>query len=273
MVPLRRRRGWYTPPVAGEPQQPVPLGDLEIAQRIAGAARSGARADREPTLEQLLGAFGEPEPSPEARTRIASALTLAGLRAQPAVHEAHPGERLKLSAPGGGGRGRALLGAGVIALVIAAAAVIATVSGSGGGKNDRASDALPATTQQTTATAPTTTTTATTPATTPAKPAQTKKRKKKKAEPAVPRKVIVKLVPGPQASYLCVDHGPGTPETETTLSAPLTFKGKRVRINVGLSSVNVTVNGKPFALQGSPTGYDIGIKKRAYLPQGQRPCA
>jgi hypothetical protein len=257
--------------VAGEPQQPVPVGDLEIAQRIAGAARSGSRADREPTLEQLLGAFGESEPTAQARTRIASALTLAGLRAQPSLHEVHPGERVKLRAPGGGGHGRALVGAGVIALVIAAAAVIAAVSGGGGSDNDRASDALPATTQETTATVPTTA--ATTPATTPAKPKKTTKRKKKKATPAAPRQVVVRLVPGPQASYLCVDHGPGTPETETTLSAPLTFRGKRVRINVGLSSVNVTVNGKPFGLSGSPTGYDIGLKKRSYLPQGQRPCA
>jgi hypothetical protein len=265
--------------VAGEPQQPVPLGDLEIAQRIAGAARSGSRSDREPTLEQLLSAFGESEPTPEARTRIASALTLAGLRSQPSLHEAHPGERVSLRAPNAGGRSRVLLGAIVIAVVIAAAAIVAAVSGSGGSKNDNASDALPAATTQTTATttAPvstetTPTTTTTTPATKPKKNSG-KKKKKAKAKPAAPKQVVVRMVPGPQASYLCVDHGPGTPATETTLSAPLTFRGKRVRINVGLSSVQVTVNGKPFALSGSPTGYDIGLKKRAFLAQGRRPCA
>jgi hypothetical protein len=263
--------------VAGEPQQPVPVGDLEIAQRIAGAARSGGRADREPTLEQLLSAFGEAEPTPAARTRIASALTLAGLRAQPTVHEAHPGERLRLRAPGAGGRGRALIGVGALALVIAAAAVIAALSGGGGSSDDRAADALPATTTTTSAveTATTPTTTATT-APAPAKPKTgtgKKRGKKAKPKPAAPTQVVVKLVPGDQASYLCVDHGPGTPETETTLSAPLTFKGKRVRLNVGLSSVHVTVNGKDFALSGSPSGYDIGLKKRAFLPQGQRPCA
>ncbi|MDX6657229.1 MAG: hypothetical protein QOH62_2022, partial [Solirubrobacteraceae bacterium] len=48
---------------------------------------------------------------------------------------------------------------------------------------------------------------------------------------------------------------------------------KRIRINVGLSTVRVTVNGKPFALSGSPTGYLITPTKRAYLPQGRRPCA
>ena len=261
--------------MAEQSQQPVPVGDLEIAQRIAGAARSGARADREPTLEQLLSAFGEAEPTPQARTRIASALTLAGLRATPTVHEAHPGERMKLSPPGGGGRGRAVLAVGVLALVIGAAAAVAALSGGGGGdKNKSAADALPATTTQATATTPPATATETTPATTPATPAKKKTaRKKKKAKPAAPKRVVVKLVPGPQASYLGVDHGPGTPTTETTLSAPLTFKGKRVRLNVGLSSVNVTVNGKPFKLAFSPSGYDIGLKKRTFLPQGQRPCA
>jgi hypothetical protein len=256
--------------VAGEPQQPVPVGDLETAQRIAGAARSGSRADREPTLEQLLSAFGEAEPTPEARSRIASALTLAGVRAQPTVHEAHPGERLKLRLPGSGSRGRVALAVGVLALAVGAATA-AALSGGGDDKSGGAASAPPTATAPTTAaTAPPTT--PTTPVTTPAKPKKARKRKKK-AKPPAPRQVVVKLVPTSQASYLCVDHGPGTATTETTLSAPLTFRGKRVRINVGLSSVNVTVNGKPFRLAFSPSGYDIGLKKRSFLPQGQRPCA
>jgi hypothetical protein len=255
--------------VATEPQQPVPVGDLEIAQRVAGAARSGGRAEREPKLEQLLGAFGEAEPTPEARTRVASALTLAGVRATPTVHEAHPGERVKLRLPSGGGHGRVFLAVGVLALAIGAGAAIAAVSGGGGGNNKPTAAAAPLTTTQTTATTPPTTT-ATTPPVTKPKAAKKKKAKKK---PAAPKQVVVRLVPTDQASYLCVDHGPGTPTTETTLATPLTFKGKRVRINVGLSSVRVTVNGKPFALAFSPSGYDIRVKKRTFLPQGQRPCA
>jgi len=254
--------------VAGEPQQPVPVRDLEIAQRIAGAARSGSRAQREPTLEQLLGAFDEPEPTDEARTRIASALTLAGLQAQPTVHEAHPGERLKLRLPGARRRGRVLLAVGVLGLTLGAATAVAALSG-GGGDNGGVASAPPVAEQPTVATPPST---ATTPVTTPAKPKK-RKAKKKKTKPAAPKQVVVRLVPTSQASYLCVDHGPGTATTETTLSAPLTFKGKRVRINVGLSSVNVTVNGKPFKLAFSPSGYDIGLKKRSFLPQGRRPCA
>jgi hypothetical protein len=263
--------------VAGEPpQQPVPVGDLEIAQRIAGAARSGGRAEREPTLEQLLSAFGEAEPTPEARTRIASALTLAGVMTTPTVHEAHPGERLKLRPPGTGGRGRLTLAVGALALVIGAAAAVAAVSGGGGDHNtDNAANALPAADQTTPTTTTQTTppTTATTPAAKPKKKAAAKKQAAKKKKPAAPKQVVVRLVPTDQASYLCVDHGPGTPTTETTLSAPLTFKGKRVRLNVGLSSVRVTVNGKPFRLAFSPSGYDLQPTKRSFLPQGQRPCA
>jgi hypothetical protein len=255
--------------VATEPQQPVPVGDLEIAQRVAGAARSGGRAEREPTLEQLLGAFGEAEPTPEARTRVASALTLAGVRATPTVHEAHPGERVKLRLSSGGGRGRVFLAVGVLALAVGAGAAIAAVSG-GGGDSNNPTAAAPVTTTQTTATTPPTTTATTPPVT---KPKANKKKKPKKKKPAAPKQVVVRLVPTDQASYLCVDHGPGTPTTETTLATPLTFKGKRVRINVGLSSVRVTVNGKPFALAFSPSGYDIRVKNRSFLPQGQRPCA
>jgi hypothetical protein len=166
---------------------------------------------------------------------------------------------------------RVFLAVGVLALVIGAAAAIAALGGGGGSNNDRASDALPATTTQT---APATTTAApTTTATTPA-PAPAKKKKKPAGKkPAAPTQVVVRLVPTDQASYLCVDHGPGTPTTETTLATPLTFKGRRVRINVGLNSVRVTVNGKPFALAFSPSGYDIRVNKRTYLAQGQRPCA
>jgi hypothetical protein len=255
--------------VAPEPQQPVPVGDLEIAQRVAGAARSGGRAEREPTLEQLLGAFGEPEPTLEARTRVASALTLAGVRAAPTVHEAHPGERVKLRLPSGGGRGRVFVAVGILTLAIGAGAAIAAVSGGGGGNDSPTAAAAPVTIAQTTATTPPPTTVTTPPVT---KPKATKKKAKKK-KPAAPTQVVVRLVPTDQASYLCVDHGPGTPTTETTLATPLTFKGKRVRINVGLSSVRVTVNGKPFALAFSPSGYDIRVKKRTFLPQGQRPCA
>jgi hypothetical protein len=263
--------------VPGESQQPVPLRDLEVAQRIALAARSGSHADREPPLEQLLAAFEEPEPTAEARRRIASALTLAGLRADPPLIDAQPGERITLRSTAGGGRNvKVVAGAGVLALLLTGAAIAATVGGGDGKGGGQAGDTISLETVQSTATVPPTTaappvTTAPPVVTKP--PATKKKAAKKKKRPAPPAIVTVKLIPGPQSSYLCVDRGAGTPATETTLFSPRTFKGKRIRINVGLSTVRVTVNGKPFALSGSPTGYLITPTKRAYLPQGQRPCA
>jgi hypothetical protein len=262
--------------VAGDSQQPVPLRDLEVAQRVALAARSGPHADREPSLEQLLEAFGEPKPTVEARRRIASALTLAGLRADPPVYDAQPGERIALRPVAGGGRNvKVIAGAGVLALLLAGGAIAATVGGGGKGSGGQSANTIPLETLQTTDTVPPTTATTppvttTPPVVNPKPPVKTKKKKAAKKPPAT---VTVKLVPGPQSSYLCVDNGKGTPATETTLFAPRTFKAKRIRINVGLSSVKVTVNGKPFALSGSPTGYLITPTKRAYLPQGQRPCA
>jgi hypothetical protein len=69
---------------------PVPIGDLEVADRIAKAVRRGRAADRRPTLEQLLAAFGEDQATNEARRRIARALALAGVATVPDLLEAAP---------------------------------------------------------------------------------------------------------------------------------------------------------------------------------------
>jgi hypothetical protein len=57
---------------------PVPVSDLEIADRILRAAATGPTGDREPTVAQLLTAFDEPQATPEARRRVAAALDMAG---------------------------------------------------------------------------------------------------------------------------------------------------------------------------------------------------
>ncbi|HWH95568.1 MAG TPA: hypothetical protein VNT03_17035, partial [Baekduia sp.] len=58
-----------------------------------------------------------------------------------------------------------------------------------------------------------------------------------------------------------------------TLSGKDVFKAHRVRMNIGLASTKVTVNGNPVRLDGSPAGLDItragGAKA---LPSGSRPC-
>jgi hypothetical protein len=46
-----------------------------------------------------------------------------------------------------------------------------------------------------------------------------------------------------------------------------------VRLNIGLASTRVTVNGTPVTLSGSPAGLDVTRKGGARaLALGQRPC-
>src|SRR3954467_4443908 len=108
-----------------EPES-VPVRDLEVADRIAKAVRGGKPADRTPTIEQLVAAFGEAEPTLDARRRAARALALAGVAAVPDVLEAAPGQRLTLEVRHVRRR-RALVG-GILALLLlfAAVAVAAT---------------------------------------------------------------------------------------------------------------------------------------------------
>ena len=70
--------------------EPVPVRDLEVADRIARAVRGGRPADRTPTLEQLVAAFGEAEPTVDARRRAARALALAGVATVPDVSRRRP---------------------------------------------------------------------------------------------------------------------------------------------------------------------------------------
>src|SRR3954469_14035289 len=103
----------------------VPLGDAATATEIAQAAARGRGADRAPTLEQLLAAFGEPAPTEAARRRGAAALGVAGMGGRPDLLIAEPGQRLLLLPPGvsgGRSRGRAVLGLAGVAVVLAAAA-------------------------------------------------------------------------------------------------------------------------------------------------------
>ena len=108
-----------------EPES-VPVRDLEVADRIAKAVRGGKPADRTPTIEQLVAAFGEAEPTLEARRRAARALALAGVAAVPDVLEAAPGQRLTLEVRQV--RKRGALVAGILALVVLFGAVAAAAT-------------------------------------------------------------------------------------------------------------------------------------------------
>ena len=134
-----------------EPES-VPVSDLEVADRIAKAVRGGKPADRTPTIEQLVAAFGEPEPTLEARRRAARALALAGVAAVPDVLEAAPGQRLTLEVRHVRKRGALVVGILALVLLFAAVAAAATQLDF---SDDNAASSLPA---DSTASGPTTAT-------------------------------------------------------------------------------------------------------------------
>jgi hypothetical protein len=274
----------------------VPVRDLEVADRIAKAVRGGRPADRTPTIEQLVAAFGEPEPTVDARRRASRALALAGVAAVPDVMEAAPGQRLTLEVRYKRKR-RALVG-GIVALVLLFAAVAAAATQLDF-SDDPASD-LPAGTASTATTAtntvtqePTTSTdqTTSTAAKAPATAAERRRAKRirerrarakrakaraaarrKRAAAAARRRVTVRLNAS-RATFLCVETD-GKEAFNGTLSGARSFKGKIVRLNIGLGpSTRLTANGKVVPLTASPTGLQITPKKQTFLPLGARPCA
>ena len=73
-------------------------------------------------------------------------------------------------------------------------------------------------------------------------------------------------------TFLCVE-GDGKQLFNGTLSGARTFRGRVVRLNVGLGpSTRVTANGKAVPLTASPTGVELTPSARL-LPLGSRPCA
>jgi len=275
--------------------EPVSVRDLEVADRIARAVRGrGGPADRQPTLEQLVAAFGETEPTAPARRRAARALALAGVATVPDLLEAMPGQRVVLEVRHVRRRRSLLLG--VVALIALFAAAVALATQVDLGDDNTAAD-LPADTTTAPATATNTVTQEpTSTATTPAPPTAAERRRAKrvrerrareqrakarrakakrdkaKARTAARRRVTVRLTAS-RATFLCVE-GDGKQLFNGTLSGSRTFRGRVVRLNVGLGpSTRVTANGKVVPLTASPTGLELTPKKRTFLPLGSRPCA
>ncbi len=309
---------------------PVSLADAELAAGIARAAASGRAADRRPTPQQLLAAFGEPEATPEARRRVADALAVAGVRVEPDLLAAPAGERVTLDPSGAGAptalqRAKpALLGGGALAAVLIAGAVAASLMGGDDGSagDALAPDTAPAVTTVTVtptapapgATAPATTagTTApaTTPATTPAETAPTdtsttpttttdaeaeaeadaaeerarerrraterrraRARARREAAARRRRAVTVRVdTTGRRPTFLCVEDQNGRRLFSGTLNGRRIFKGREIRLNVGLASTIIKVDRRTISLDSSPDGVAISRTGVRDLPLGQRPC-
>ncbi|MGZ4269038.1 MAG: hypothetical protein ACXVSX_07485 [Solirubrobacteraceae bacterium] len=240
---------------------PVPAGDLEVADRIARAVRSGRPGDRAPTLEQLLAAFGEREPTVVARARAGRALALAGVAVTPGVGEAPAGARLALEA-----RGRArrpwwpiAAGAALLALAGLAAGLLAASAGS--------DSPAPRTVRAPAATVTLPAATVTVPAPAPRPTAAQRHRARRARAP-----VTVRVTAG-TPTFLCAQDGTGRRLFDGTLTGARTFRARVVLLNVGVAATRVLANGRPVPLAGSPTGVRITRAHSSFLPLGSRPCA
>jgi cytoskeletal protein RodZ len=150
----------------------------------------------------------------------------------------------------------------VIGAVLAVLVFLVILGWDRGGNDNGGGDSQPAAKTETTAKKPGK-----------AKPKRTKPRRKPK--PAVATNVSLKIVPQGD-TYLCVDKGQGTPKLfEGTINSPRSFKGKRIRLNLGRTAVQITLNGKRFSVpqSGEPAGFDFTPKGGKPVPVGQRPCA
>jgi cytoskeletal protein RodZ len=102
------------------------------------------------------------------------------------------------------------------------------------------------------------------------------KKKEKQKTTAVPKTVTMRIVPANQV-YVCIDSGPGTDITfEGILDAPRTFRGgKRLRVNLGKTDLQLTVNGKAVPIEPGPepVGFAFTPRSTKSLPLGERPCA
>jgi cytoskeleton protein RodZ len=99
-------------------------------------------------------------------------------------------------------------------------------------------------------------------------------RPQRREQPPPPRRVALRIAPEVE-TYVCVDTGPGT-ETrfEGSLFEPQTFRGRRLRVNLGNTSVTVTKNGERVNVGDgpNPVGFAFTPTTTTPLPLGQRPC-
>ena len=95
------------------------------------------------------------------------------------------------------------------------------------------------------------------------------------AEPPPPKRVSLRVTPA-SPTYICVDRGVGTPVVfENTIDAAQTFRGKRIRVNLGKRDVQLRMNGKTVRVTPGPdpVGFVFTPRGSRELPVGERPCA
>ena len=93
-------------------------------------------------------------------------------------------------------------------------------------------------------------------------------------EPARPTRVSLRVTPA-SPTYICVDRGAGTPVVfENTIDGTETFRGKRLRVNLGKRDVQLRMNGKSVQVTPGPdpVGFAFTPRGSRELPIGERPC-
>jgi cytoskeleton protein RodZ len=96
----------------------------------------------------------------------------------------------------------------------------------------------------------------------------------RKEKPPPPKRVVLRVVPA-TPTWMCVDRGSGTPVIfENTVDSAQTFRGKRLRINLGKRDVQLWSNGKRVEVTPGPdaVGFAFTPRHTSELPSGERPC-
>ena len=106
-------------------------------------------------------------------------------------------------------------------------------------------------------------------------PTETERREGGRRErPPPPRRVVLRITPI-TPTYVCVDHGAGTPIVfEGTLESPQRFRGRILRVNLGKTDVRLRANRRPVPVAPGPEPVGFRFTPRGHrpLPPPQRPC-
>jgi cytoskeleton protein RodZ len=101
-----------------------------------------------------------------------------------------------------------------------------------------------------------------------------RERPEPREEPRTPRRVTLRIAPEVE-TYVCIDTGPDTEvRFEGSLFEARTFRGRRLRVNLGNTSVTVTMNGERVNVGDgpNPVGFAFTPTSTTPLELGERPC-
>jgi cytoskeleton protein RodZ len=166
----------------------------------------------------------------------------------PAAGPPHRGRGLRT--PGPPGRGATLIG--VVVAILAFLLILGLVSGEEEGEQGN-EQAGPTTREQT--------------------EPRPRPRPRRRPRP-VASSVTLQVTPA-VPTYVCLDQGVGTPVLfEGVLQQARTFKGRRLRVNLGKTSVQLQANGRavPIPESPNPVGFEFTPRETRPIPLGRRPC-